>query len=360
MDRVRAMRIEKVRRLLKERQADALLVTRAVNRRYLTGFTGTAGMALISADRAALITDFRYREQASVQAQGFEVVEHGLDPKADTAALAHGWGVRRVLFEDHDMSVAEYRGWTEKFRPAELVAAGRLVEGLRAVKDESELAVMREAAQLADRAFQHVLPKIRPGVTEREIALELEWFLRGQGADAMAFDTIVASGPRSAMPHGVASERAIGPGEFVTLDFGAYYKGYCSDLTRTVVVGKPTDRHREIYGIVLEAQGTALEGIRPGMTGREADALTRDVIKRYGYGEYFGHGTGHGLGMEIHEAPRLSRTDETVLVPGMTVTVEPGIYLPGFGGVRIEDVVVITETGIEIFTRSPKELIALD
>ncbi|HEY8528309.1 MAG TPA: M24 family metallopeptidase, partial [Paenibacillaceae bacterium] len=165
---------------------------------------------------------------------------------------------------------------------------------------------------------------------------------------------------RSALPHGVASDRAIGSGEFVTLDFGAYYKGYCSDLTRTVVVGKASDRHREIYEIVLEAQRTALEGIRPGMTGREADALTRDVIKRYGYDEYFGHGTGHGLGMEIHEAPRLSRTDETVLVPGMTVTVEPGIYLPGFGGVRIEDVVVITETGIEILTRAPKELIVLD
>lgn len=360
MDRVRAMRIEKVRRLLKERQADALLVTRAVNRRYLTGFTGTAGMALISADRAALITDFRYREQASAQAAGFEVIEHGPDLKADVAALAHGWGVKRVLFEDHDMSVAEHRGWSEKFQPAELVPAGRLVEGLRVVKDASEQAVMREAVELADRAFQHVLPKIKPGVTEREIALELEWFMRGQGADAAAFPTIVASGERSALPHGVASDRAIGSGEFVTLDFGAHYKGYCSDLTRTVVVGKATDRHREIYDIVLEAQWTALQGIRPGMTGREADALTRDVIKRYGYGEYFGHGTGHGLGMEIHEAPRLSRTDETVLVPGMTVTVEPGIYLPGFGGVRIEDVVVITETGIEIFTRSPKELIALD
>lgn len=356
----RALRVEKVRRLLREREADALLVTNAVNRRYLTGFSGTAGVVLITADRAALITDFRYREQASAQAEGFEVVEHGPDLKADVAALARGWGVSRVLFEDYDVSVAEHRGWAEKFQPAKLVPGGRLVEKLRAEKDEAELAVMREAVELADRAFRHVLPKIKPGVTEREIALELEWFMRGQGADAPAFTTIVASGERSALPHGVASDRAIGSGEFVTLDFGAYYKGYCSDLTRTVVVGKASDRHREIYEIVLEAQRTALEGIRPGMTGREADALTRDVIKRYGYDEYFGHGTGHGLGMEIHEAPRLSRTDETVLVPGMTVTVEPGIYLPGFGGVRIEDVVVITETGIEILTRAPKELIVLD
>jgi Xaa-Pro aminopeptidase len=360
MDPNRALRVDKVRQLLGERNADALLVTNAVNRRYLAGFTGTAGVVLITADRAALVTDFRYREQASAQAAGFEVIEHGPDLKADVAALARGWGVKRVLFEDCDMSVAEHRGWAEKFQPAELVPAGRMVEGLRAVKDASELAVMREAVELADRAFQHVLTKIKPGVAERDIALELEWFMRGQGADAAAFPTIVASGERSALPHGVASDRVIGSGEFVTLDFGAHYKGYCSDLTRTVVVGKATDRHREIYDIVLEAQWTALQGIRPGMTGRESDALTRDVIKRYGYGEYFGHGTGHGLGMEIHEAPRLSRTDETVLVPGMTVTVEPGIYLPGFGGVRIEDVVVITETGIEIFTRSPKELIALD
>ncbi len=353
-------RVAKLRQILKERGGEALLVTSAVNRRYITGFTGTAGVVVITAEHAALFTDFRYREQAAQQARGFEVIEHGLDQKADVGEWLRRRDVRRVLFEDYDVSFAEHRAWSEKLTPAELQPAGRLVERLRMIKDEAELAILREAADIADRAFQHVLPKIKPGVTEREIALELEWFMRSQGAASSSFDTIVASGERSSLPHGVASERVIGSGDFVTLDFGAYYKGYCSDLTRTVVVGKPTDRQREIYDIVLEAQLTALERLGPGMTGREADALTRDVIKRYRYDEYFGHGTGHGIGMEIHEAPRLSRTDETVLLPGMTVTVEPGIYLPGFGGVRIEDDVVITDTGIQILTRSPKELIALD
>jgi Xaa-Pro aminopeptidase len=197
-------------------------------------------------------------------------------------------------------------------------------------------------------------------VSEREAALEIEFFLRKNGATSSSFDTIVASGERSAMPHGVASDRVMGRGEFVTLDFGAYYKGYCSDLTRTVVLGPPTDRHREIYGIVREAQESVLERIRPGMTGREADAIARGIITRRGYGDCFGHGTGHGLGMEIHEEPRLSLGGNTVLEPGMTVTVEPGIYIPGFGGVRIEDDIVITAQGAEILTRAEKDLIVID
>jgi Xaa-Pro aminopeptidase len=187
----------------------------------------------------------------------------------------------------------------------------------------------------------------------------METFMRKGGASGPSFETIVASGERSALPHGVASERVIGTDEFVKLDFGAYYKGYCSDITRTVVVGRASDRHREIYNIVLEAQLYALAHIRPGMTGREADALSRDIIAKYGYGDRFGHSLGHGLGLEIHEAPRLSKLSDTILTPGMTVTVEPGIYLPGFGGVRIEDDIVITESGIKILTSSPKELTEL-
>jgi Xaa-Pro aminopeptidase len=353
-------RVGKVREQLAARGADALLVTNAVNRRYLSGFTGTSGVLLIDGSRAALVTDFRYREQAGKQAAGFAVVEHGPELYETVKRLLVEWGVSRLLFEDRDVTFAAYQDIRDKLNPAELIPAGELVETLRMVKDERELAVMREAADLADRAFEHILPYIRPGATEASIALELEFYMRRNGASGPSFDTIVASGERSAMPHGVASDRVIGKGEFVTLDFGAYYKGYCSDITRTVVVGKPSDKQREIYAIVLEAQQAALDRLAPGMTGKQGDALTRDVITRYGYGEYFGHGTGHGFGMEIHEAPRLSRTCDTVLTPGMTVTVEPGIYLPGFGGVRIEDDVVITDTGIEILTRSPKELIVLD
>jgi Xaa-Pro aminopeptidase len=254
---------------------------------------------------------------------------------------------------------AEYAAWNGALKGIELVPVSGIVEQLRMIKDEAELAVMRDAAALADETFRHIAGFIRPGLRESEIALEMEIFMRAKGATSTSFETIVASGERSALPHGVASERIVSKDEFVKLDFGAYYKGYCSDLTRTLVVGKPTGKHREIYDIVLEAQLTALAGIKPGMTGSEADALARDVIARHGYGDRFGHGTGHGLGMEIHEAPRLSKTGDIVLQPGMTVTVEPGIYIPGFGGVRIEDDIVITENGNALLTSSPKELLVL-
>ncbi|WP_027085076.1 M24 family metallopeptidase [Cohnella panacarvi] len=353
-------RVARLRGLLAKSNGDALLVTHPVNRRYLSGFTGSAGVLLIAQSHAALITDFRYREQAPRQALGFEIIEHGKAMNDTIADVLAQWGVKTLLFEDADMTFASYRELEKSIEFARLQPAGAIVEQLRMVKDESEIAIMQEAADLADRAFEHILGFIKPGVTEARIALELEVFMRSQGATSSSFDTIVASGERSALPHGVASDKTIGRDEFVKLDFGAYYKGYCSDITRTVVVGKPSDKHREIYGFVLEAQQYALEHLAPGMTGKEGDALTRDIITRYGYGECFGHGTGHGLGMEIHEAPRLSLTGDTVLTPGMTVTVEPGIYLPGFGGVRIEDDVVMTETGIQILTRSPKQLITLD
>ena len=218
---------------------------------------------------------------------------------------------------------------------------------------------MQAAADLADRTFSYILGLLKPGVSENEIALEIEMFVRRNGAASTSFTTIVASGERSALPHGVASDRLLGSNEFVKMDFGAYYKGYCSDITRTVVLGKPSDKHRQIYDIVLEAQLEALSKIGPGMTGKEADALARDVIKKYGFGDQFGHGTGHGLGMEIHEAPRLSLQGDIVLEPGMTVTVEPGIYIPGFGGVRIEDDIVITDSGNRRLTQSGKDLIVI-
>jgi Xaa-Pro aminopeptidase len=339
---------------------DAMLVASSVNRRYLSGFSGTHALLLITMEHALLLTDFRYKEQAPQQAAGFEIVIHGPDAKSTAAERLHSWGVKRLLFEDLHVTYAEHASWARAIAPVELVPASDLIESLRMYKDAGELAIMREAAALADRTFAHILPYLKPGVSELEIAAEMEMFMRREGATGPSFDTIVASGERSAMPHGVASSRKLGSGEFVTLDFGTYFQGYCSDLTRTVVVGKPSDKHLEIYAIVKEAQQAALDRLAPGMTGREADALTRDIISRYGYGDYFGHGTGHGLGMEIHEAPRLSANADTVLQPGMTVTVEPGIYLPGFGGVRIEDDVVITDSGIQILTSSPKELIVLD
>jgi Xaa-Pro aminopeptidase len=353
-------RISRLRELIAKTQGKALLVTNPVNRRYLSGFTGSSGVVLVTADKTALITDFRYREQAPQQAQGFQIVEHGADMNASLSELLRQWGVDVLLFEEQDVTFASYTTLVKALSPVTLLPSEGIVEKLRIIKDDSEVAIMQEAADLADRAFDHILGFIKPGVTEKSIALELEIFMRSQGATSSSFDTIVASGERSALPHGVASDRIIGQNEFVKLDYGAYYHGYCSDITRTVVVGKPSDKHREIYEIVREAQQYALDHLVPGMTGKEGDALTRDIITRYGYGEYFGHGTGHGLGMEIHEAPRLSLTGDVVLAPGMTVTVEPGIYLPGFGGVRIEDDVFITDKGIRILTNSPKQLIVLD
>jgi Xaa-Pro aminopeptidase len=353
-------RVSKLRTLVQELGGDAILITNEINRRYLTGFTGSSGVVLISAEQAVLLTDFRYREQAPRQAKGFEIVEHGPGIYGDVAALLGKWGVKRLLIEEQDMNYATFLSVQEKLNPIELVLSQGAVEKLRIVKDEQEIAVVQEAADLADRAFEHILGFIKPGVTEASVSLELEFFMRKEGASGVSFETIVASGERSSLPHGKASDKLIERGDFVTLDFGASYKGYVSDITRTVVVGQPTDRHREIYDIVLESQLNALKHLRPGMTGHEGDALTRDIITRYGYGEYFGHSTGHGIGMEVHEAPRLARNSDTILTPGMIVTVEPGIYLPGFGGVRIEDDVVVTDDGIKILTRSPKELIVLD
>jgi len=348
---------------LRERMADrglkAMLISHPVNRRYLSGFTGSAGYVLITEQESWLLTDFRYMSQAPQQSPGFTVIDHGASPIDKVRELLGAGGYSRLGFEQEVVVFSDYTNWSEALSGVELVPVSGVVEELRAIKDEQELAIMQEAADLADETFAHIVGLLKPGMVEVDIALEMEVFMRSRGATSSSFETIVASGERSALPHGVASRRVIGDNEFVKLDFGAYYNGYCSDLTRTVVVGRPTDKHKEIYDIVLEAQLHALEHIRPGMTGLEADALTRDIITRYGYGDYFGHGTGHGLGMEIHEAPRLSRLSQTVLTPGMTVTVEPGIYLPGFGGVRIEDDIVITDNGIKILTSSPKELMIL-
>lgn len=353
-------RVNLLRAQLAQTEGQAILVTNAINRRYLSGFTGSSGIVLITAAYAVLFTDFRYREQAPQQAQGFQVIEHGADVNVTVSELLREWNINTLLFEDQDMTFAAYTVLSNALQTVKLLPSQGIVEKLRMIKDDSELAIMQAAADLADKAFDHILGYVKPDVTEASIALELELFMRSRGATSSSFETIVASGERSALPHGVASSRMIGRDEFVKLDFGAYYQGYCSDITRTVVVGKPSEKHREIYEIVREAQQYALDNLVPGMTGKEGDALTRDIITRYGYGEYFGHGTGHGLGMEIHEAPRLSLTGNVVMTPGMTVTVEPGIYLPGFGGVRIEDDIVFTDTGIRVLTHSPKQLIVLD
>ncbi|MED5077028.1 Xaa-Pro peptidase family protein [Geobacillus stearothermophilus] len=351
-------KLERLRALLEEQHLDGLLVTNGCNRRYITGFTGTAGVALVSRQGAVFITDFRYVEQAAKQVEGFEIVQHSGPIVDEIAKQVKRLGIKTLGFEQEHVTYAAYKAYEEAI-DAELAPTSHVVEKLRLIKSGAEIKILKEAAEIADAAFAHILSFIRPGVKEIEVANELEFFMRKQGASSSSFDTIVASGYRSALPHGVASEKTIERGELVTLDFGAYYKGYCSDLTRTVAVGQVSAELQTIYGIVLEAQQRGMRGIKAGMTGKEADALTRDYIREQGYGDYFGHSTGHGIGLEIHEGPTLSARSDAVLEPGMVVTVEPGIYIPGLGGVRIEDDAVITADGNEALTHSPKELIIL-
>ncbi|MCM3637434.1 Xaa-Pro peptidase family protein [Sporosarcina luteola] len=352
------MKLAKLREALKEYGLDALLVTNPYNRRYMTGFTGSAGVAIVSADDAVFITDFRYTEQAAEQVKGFRIVKHEKTIIEEVSNQAKEMKIKTLGFEKDNVSFGTYELYNDKV-DAELKAVSGIVEKLRMVKNADEIEILQQAAKIADDAFAHICTFIKPGVTELEVSNELEMFMRKQGAASSSFDTIVASGERGALPHGVASDKVIQSGELVTLDFGALYNGYISDITRTVAVGEPSEKMKEIYEVTLAAQVLALEKIKAGMTGIEADAIARDYIKSKGYGDAFGHSTGHGIGLEVHEGPALSFRSETVLVPNMTVTVEPGIYLPGIGGVRIEDDIIITEDGNVRLTHSPKELIIL-
>jgi Xaa-Pro aminopeptidase len=348
-------RLRRLRETMQAHDLEAVFITNAYNRKYLSGFTGSSGYLIITQEQAILLTDFRYMTQAPAQARYFQVIEHGPKAIESVKEILNKQSVKRLGFEQNEVTFGIYQTYAAALAPIQLVPTDALVETLRIFKDTTELQIMQEAADLADQTFTYILTKLKPGVSEKEIALDMEIYMRKHGATSSSFDTIVASGERSALPHGVASDRLLQTNEFVKLDFGAYYHGYCSDLTRTVVLGQPTEKHKQIYDIVLEAQLLTLEKLKPGMSGREADAIARNVITQAGYGDHFGHGTGHGLGMEIHEAPRLSLQSDTILEPGMVVTVEPGIYIPGFGGVRIEDDVVITENGIRVLTKSSKD-----
>ncbi|SHN12303.1 M24 family metallopeptidase [Gracilibacillus kekensis] len=351
-------RVDNLRKALKDEGLDGLLITSDVNRRYVTGFTGTAGVAIITADSSYFITDFRYTEQANEQVKGFEIVEHKVPIHQAVADIIKSLALSNIGFEKNDLTYALY----EKYRnviSVDFIPASGLIEKLRLIKDQDELNILKEACKIADDAFEHILQYIKPGVKEIDVANELEFYMRKQGATSSSFDIIVASGYRSALPHGVASSKEIKSGELVTLDFGALYKGYSSDITRTVAVGEISDELKTIYRTVLEAQIKGVEGLKAGMTAKEADALTRDHIDLKGYGEYFGHSTGHGLGLDVHEMPALSFRSSETLMSGMVVTVEPGIYVPNVGGCRIEDDVLIREDGSERLTKSPKDLICL-
>ena len=351
-------KLKNLRNKMREEQIDGLLVASPINRRYITGFTGTAGVALITEDEAVFITDFRYTAQAVEEATNFTIIEHKVAIVDEIAKQIKQLHIEKLGFEQDHITYAIYKQYEEKFFTM-LVPVTNIIESLRLIKTPTELQLLRDAAEIADAAFDHILTVIQPGVKEITVANELEFFMRDQGATSSSFDIIVASGYRSALPHGVASEKEIVSGELVTMDFGALYKGYCSDITRTVAVGTISEELNNIYHIVLEAQKRGVAGIKAGMTGKEADDLTRSYITEKGYGANFGHSTGHGIGLEVHENPRLAASSTDVLIENMVVTVEPGIYVSNVGGCRIEDDIIITETGNEVITHSPKELITL-
>jgi len=358
-----APRLARLRARLATEHLDALLVTKLANVRYLTGFTGSAAMLLVTADDALFVTDGRYIEQSKEQLGAASVdtdvrIEIGLTAASQHAALAATVAPgTRLGLEDHTVTWADQRGFVATFAGAEIVPAGALVEDLRRVKDRGEVDRIRRACAIADDAFQALLGRFADGVTERQFALELEFAMRERGASGNSFDPIIAAGPNGAKPHAMPSDRMIGRNELVVCDFGCIVDGYCSDMTRTVSLGDPGAEARHLYQVVLASQQAGRALVAADVACADIDRASRDVIADAGWADAFSHSTGHGVGLEIHEAPRVAATGRDTLVVGDVVTVEPGVYLPGIGGVRIEDTVVVAAAGSEPLTLTPKDLV---
>ncbi len=360
-------RQQRLQNSLSTHRLDVLLVTHSPNVRYLCGFTGSAGVLLLTGKRQVFITDGRYTEQARAEVQGAKIVIAHKGPLATAAAwmsanLKNGRRTSLIPIgvESEHMTVAA-RSRLAGNLPAglRLREAPALIEQARMVKDVEEIACLRSAVKLGSSLFVRALEAIRPGARETEVAAEMEYAARKAGAEAMSFDTIIASGARSALPHGRASQAAIPAEGFVVCDFGVILAGYCSDMTRTVYVGRPSAEARGVYQAVQQAQQAAVDAVRPGIKVSEVDRIARKSLNNSGLAKYFTHSTGHGVGLEIHEAPRLAAGQSEVLRPGMVITIEPGVYVPGKWGVRIEDMVVVTERGCEVLTPTSKELVAI-
>ena len=362
-------RIQRLREKLDQHKLDALFIASPetaspVNRRYLSGFTGTSAYLLVTRDDAVIATDFRYWEQAEQEAKGCRLYQAvgGMDKWL--AELFDGLGGRRLAFEAAHISYQTHRAvrkvvqeLPEAQRP-KLVATSNLVEGLRAIKEPEEIEALQAAVDLGDAAFEDVAERVEPGWTEKQLAWEIEKYIREHGGDGLSFDTIVAGGPWGAMPHAQPRDRALKEGEGVVIDMGVKLNGYMSDLTRTIYLGKPDEQFKRIYDIVLAAQRTAEELVESGMTGEQVHMLAHQVIEEAGHGEDFGHGLGHGIGLQVHEAPRVAKTSTDVLAEGMVFTIEPGIYLTEWGGVRIEDMVVLENGKARVMSRAPKLMTA--
>lgn len=344
---------------LPEYGLDAMLLNSEPGEYYAVGFHGE-GNVVVTAQGCFYFTDSRYIEAANHLITGAEIAMTGRSRnyRAMVQEVVDRCCIRKLGFEEGYLSVADYNLWKEGLT-AELVPAQKLVDALRAAKDDGEIALMTKAQEITDRAFSEILKFIQPGMTEQEIAAKLQYDMLRFGAEKMSFDPIVVSGPNGSLPHGIPSAKQVQQGEFITMDFGCKYGGYCSDMTRTVALGEPTGEMRKVYQTVLEAQLAGIAVTKAGVPGKSIDAAARKVIEDAGYGEYFGHGYGHSLGIEIHESPNANTREETLLPVGAVVSAEPGIYLPGKFGVRIEDVTVLTADGCMVLTKSPKELIIL-
>lgn len=334
---------------------DLLLIEHPVNLRYLSGFSGSEGALLLTPEGGWFLCDSRYTVQATKEVIGLTVVEQA-QRQEGVADLIRQSGGCRIGFEAVHTTVSNHQGLATKLPGVALIALGAELDAIRSCKDAGELQQLAQVAGLASTALKTLLPVIKPGMTEAELALQLEFEIRRSGADGRGFDFIVASGVRGAMPHGRASDKVILAGEMVTIDFGAVLDGYYSDETVTVAVGSINDRQQRLYETVREAHGRAIQAVRPGISCRDLDAVARNYIKEQGFGEFFGHGLGHGIGLDVHEKPVISPRSEAVVEEGMVFTIEPGIYVPGFGGVRIEDTVVVTADGCQLLTKVSKQL----
>jgi Xaa-Pro aminopeptidase len=352
-------RLRKLRTPIAEKELDALLVSQPENLRYLSGFSGSSGWLLISGQKAILAIDFLYVEQAKGESPGFEIIQIKQELHDWLPGLVSDFGWHKLGFEANFISYDSYHKLGEAIKTKqvnlELIPTTGIVEQLRSIKEPEELRFITKAVKLADAAFEQAKAIIRPGITEKEIAWEIEKILRQKGSEGIPFEIIVASGSNSALPHARPTEKTIRPGEPVLIDMGARISGYCSDLSRTLFLGKADKTLQEIYNIVLKAQTTAMEGIESGMDASQADRLARSVVEQAGYGDAFGHGLGHGVGLAVHEFPRLGLSSFDSLADGMVFTIEPGIYFAGQGGVRIEDMVVLENGKARVLTKASKD-----
>ena len=353
-------KISKLREFLGNHR-EAVLISSEDNRRYFTSFPSSDGYLLVTTDDAVFFTDCRYIEAAEKSVVGCRALPL-TSVGEEINKFIREKGILKIYTEKARLSISTGEHFKRVFFPRAVIFSDKLekhIDEIRSVKDADEVSCIKKAQAIAEDAFNHILGFIKPGITEKQIALELDFYMLSHGAEAVSFETIAVTGAKSSMPHGVPDDTIVKDGDFITLDFGAVYKGYHSDMTRTIAVGSVSDEQRKVYEIVLSAQKASLAVLKSGLSCKEADAAARDIIKSAGYGQYFGHSTGHGVGVEIHESPALSPNSKKDLCVGNVVTVEPGIYLPGKFGVRIEDMALITEDGCENLTSTPKELMIL-